>query len=148
MNSSETPARTGEKAVPTGHTQTTRTASLEAFGQPPTEAELTVLSRPAAWRVRGALVRLGLTVVLTPIVAIIPPHAPWVVAVLVGGGILTRRRLTERLTVVGFAGVCPRCGESVPLTPGTRLLNPHPLPCEGCHHSLSLNHAPVASVAS
>lgn len=120
-----------------------RSAYLEAFGQPPTDASLVARGRPASWRARGAGIRLGATVVLAPIVAIIPPHAPWVVAVLITGGILTRRRWTERLTVVSFSGACPRCGEALLLSEGSRLMNPHPLTCEGCHHTVTLKHSPT-----
>ena len=129
--------------VPTGFSPVSRQALIEAFGQPPKEVALVAFGRPRSWRVRGAGMRLLLTLVLAPLVAIIPPHAPWVVAVLVTGGILTRRRWTERLTIASFEGGCPRCDESLVLAEGTRLMNPHVLTCEGCHHTLTLNHSPI-----
>lgn len=120
-------------------------AQVETFGHPPVEVSLSAFGRPAAWRVRGAVVRLVATLILAPLVAIIPPHAPWVVAVLITGLILTRRRLTEKLTVTHFEGTCPKCGNPLTLAAGTRLLNPHALTCESCHHGLSLTHNPVES---
>lgn len=120
-------------------------AQIQAFGHSPADASLSAFGRPAAWRVRGAVIRLVATLILAPLVAIIPPHAPWVVAVLITGLIFTRRRWTEKLTVTAFEGDCPKCGSALSLAPGTRLLNPHALTCESCHHSLSLTHSPATS---
>lgn len=114
-------------------------AELRVFGEPPTPAELTVYIRTRAWRLRGTIVRVALTAVLAPVAFLVPPHAPWGVGALAGGLILARRRWTERFTVGAFAGHCPRCGWSLTLAKGSRLLVPHALPCEGCHHEVLLH---------
>lgn len=120
-------------------------AQLSSFGEPPRPAELSVWVRTRAWRLRGALLRLGATAIAAPLAFLIPPHAPWGVGVLAGGLLLARRRWTEHLTVVTFSGSCPRCGIDLALPAGTRLLSPHSIPCESCHHDVLLYAGSVGS---
>jgi len=91
------------------------------------------------------LTRLGAAVVITPIVAIIPPHAPWVAGSIIGGALLARRRWTERWTVVEFESTCPKCDARLALKPGSRLLSPQPTACERCHAGLLVEHEEPAS---
>lgn len=112
-------------------------AQATLFGFEPTPAELVLLPRSRRWRTTGAL-RLGaIGVVLAPVVAILPPHAPWALGALALGGILARRRYRERFTVQGVEGVCPRCQARLNAQPG-RLKDPHPVPCEGCHNEVAV----------
>jgi hypothetical protein len=80
---------------------------------------------------------MAVALLVVPAVAIVPPHAPWVIGVLATGVLLARRRWNERFTVMSVVGACPRCGREYEITPG-RLRQPHPLPCEGCHHESRL----------
>jgi len=115
------------------------TVSGEAivFGFPSTPVEMSVRRRAASWRVGGAVRTLAVFLLLAPLAAIVPPHAPWAIGALGLGVILARRRWIERVTLEGVEGACPKCGEALAVKPG-RLRRPHPLPCEACHHQTAL----------
>ena len=121
-----------------------RSAQLVAFGTEPADARVVALERSTAWRAGGTAARLGATAVITPLVALLPPHAPWVAGALIGGVLLARRRWTERWTLMEFEGTCPKCEASIALKPGTRLLSPQPVTCESCHQSMMLEHGAPA----
>lgn len=108
-------------------------ARLSIFGYDPAVVDLVVVPRSRRWRMLGAARTMGIALVLTPVAALVPPHAPWALGVLGVGAILARRRWQERYTVVGVEGVCPKCGADLEVGVG-RLRDPHPLPCESCHH--------------
>ena len=74
---------------------------------------------------------------VAPAVVIVPPHAPWVIGALATGTLLARRRWNERFTVMSVVGACPRCSRGYEIKSG-RLRQPHPLPCEECHHESTL----------
>lgn len=103
------------------------------FGFPPAPLEVTIRSRPRAWRVGGATRAMGIAIVIAPVVALVPPHAPWLIGALATGGLFATRRWTERFTLLTVEGCCPKCGSELDIKAG-RLRQPHPLPCEGCHH--------------
>jgi len=109
-----------------------REVRILLFGYPPTLARIEVLHLGIGSR----LLRAGLcgvaTLVLTPLAAVPPPHAPWALAVLAMGGVITWRGWTTRDVVSSFVGPCPRCGEALVLSPGTRLRPGLGIPCPGC----------------
>ena len=107
------------------------------FGFESTEAIARILPRGRRWRVGGAARTLGISLVIAPVVAIVPPHAPWGIGALAVGVMLARRRMVERFTLVAVEGTCPKCDEALQVKPG-RLRVPHPITCEGCHHQASL----------
>jgi hypothetical protein len=107
------------------------------FGFPNTKAVLTIRPRPTSWRASGAALRMAGFIVLAAAVAIIPPHAPWIIGALAGGVILARRRWIERYTLESVNGTCPKCGAELNAK-GSRLRKPHPVMCENCHHEISL----------
>lgn len=111
------------------------TAAL--FGFDPAPVEVTLRRRAKSWRVGSAARTMGVAVLVAPVVAIVPPHAPWLIGVLAVGGILARRRLREHFTVTSVRGSCPKCGAEISSGAG-RLRSPHPLPCEACHHEPTL----------
>jgi len=133
-----------------GQTRVPGAFDLEAhatlFGFEQTPARATVIARGRGWRVGGAARTFGIFVVIAPIVAIFPPHAVWLIGALVTGALLARRRYIERFTLVHVEGTCPRCGATLGVKAG-RLEDPHPLPCEACHHESSLQMPPEALVA-
>jgi len=107
------------------------------FGFPSTRAALTVRPRTPTWRATGAAMRFVAGVALAGVVAIVPPHAPWLIGALVGGAVMARRRWIERYTLESAEGTCPKCGEPMRVKRG-RLRTPHPVACESCHHESSL----------
>ena len=107
------------------------------FGFPNTKAVLTIRPRPASWRASGAALRMAGFTVMAGMVAIVPPHAPWIIGALVTGGVLARRRWIERYTLESVNGTCPKCGAELKVKP-SRLRKPHPVMCEGCHFECSL----------
>jgi hypothetical protein len=107
-------------------------ASLTLFGYPPSPAQALVSLRAVGSRAIRAGLYAGGTLVLTPVAALFPPHAPWAVAVLIGGGVLTWRGWSTREVVASFQGDCPRCGSSLTLSPGTRLRDGLAVSCGEC----------------
>ena len=107
------------------------------FGFPSTPAAATIQPRAKGWRFSGAAWILAGTLVLAPLAAVVPPHAPWAMGVLVAGFVLARRRWTETHTVMTVDGTCPKCGGAFQVKP-SRLKRPHPLECEHCHHVSAL----------
>jgi hypothetical protein len=118
------------------------TVTLTAFGFDPRQVTIDAIARPQSWRVTRALIAGGIALGVTPVVALIPPHFPWLIGALVTGGILARRRLTERFTLITMAGACPRCGESVSTEPG-RLSGDRTVRCGACGQDSSLSVAGV-----
>ncbi len=112
-------------------------AHVALFGFEPTTATLDLRPRARSWRVRGVVRILAITIVVAPAVAVIPPHAPWVLGVLAAGIILARRRWKEHFTLDAVHGTCPRCGGPLSASPG-RLRAPHPLSCDACGHEVSV----------
>lgn len=128
----------GNGASPNGRPDRMRVrAEAVLFGFEPTEVEVSVRRRPLRWRAIGAAQRMAVGLVLAPFVAVVPPHAPWLLGALGGGFLLARRRWIERLTVERVEGPCPKCGASLGVKVG-RLRSPHPVACESCHHQCSL----------
>lgn len=107
------------------------------FGFPNTRVELSVRRRAVSWRAGGAARTLAVFVLIVPLVAIVPPHAPWAIGALAAGAVLARRRWSERFTLERVAGACPKCGEPLVVKPA-RLKLPHPVSCEACHHQTAL----------
>ena len=113
------------------------------FGFPSTKAILTVQPRPKSWRASGAAARMGVGVLMAGIMAIVPPHAPWIMGWLVIGAIMARRRWTERYTLQGVTAKCPKCEADLSLSP-SRLRRPHPVSCEACHFESRLTFPEAA----
>jgi hypothetical protein len=111
---------------------------LSLFGHDPVEARVTLRPRSRGWRMRRTLLFGGGILALAPLVALLPPHAPWAVAAVGGGVFVGRRQWLHRYTVLGMSGSCPRCGAAFSLSPGTRLRRPHAISCDDCNHESSL----------
>jgi hypothetical protein len=86
---------------------------------------------------------MAITLLVAPMMGLIPPHAPWIIGAITGGGFLARRRWTEHFTLVGVEGTCPRCGARVKASQG-RLRSPHPAVCEACNFEASIQVPPEA----
>jgi hypothetical protein len=112
------------------------------FGFPPAIVKVQIRARALGWRTARAAQILGLFLLITPIAALVPPHAPWGIGALITGVLLARKRWSERFTLEQVAGCCPKCSEELNVKPG-RLKHPHPLSCDTCHHQSSLEVARV-----
>jgi hypothetical protein len=115
------------------------------FGFQPTPVDVSILPRSRGWRAAGTAQVIGVSLVVAPIVAFVPPHAPWAIGALAAGAIFGRRRWQETHTLMELAGACPKCAAPFHLRPG-RLRAPHPLQCEACHHVSALE-LPSAALA-
>jgi hypothetical protein len=108
------------------------TAEATIFGFDSQSVRTVVIPRGRAWRAGGAARTMGVSVVIAPFVAIVPPHVVWLMGALATGAFLARRRYVERFTLVSVEGVCPNCGSKLSVKP-TRLHTPHQIPCDTCH---------------
>jgi len=134
----DAPARNGDEATTAGGREVFVTdADAVVFGFPATRVRVRIRRRPRSWRLSGAVRRMAIFVVLAPLVAVVPPHAPWLIGALAAGAILARRRWRERFTLETVQGRCPKCGAELGVKAG-RLRVPHPVPCEACHHEVSV----------
>jgi len=115
-------------------------ATLTLFGFPGTPATVRIRPHSRAWRVGGAARTQAVGLVLAPMVALVPPHVPWALGALAGSFFLARRRWHHRFTVEAVTGTCPKCGRDVAPRPAM-LRARHALPCDGCHHDLTLELA-------
>lgn len=110
---------------------------LEAFGFQPTRVTIDAIERTASWRMTRGLVAAGLGVGVAPVVALVPPHIPWLLGALITGGVIARRRFTEHYTLLSMEGACPRCGEAVTTDPG-RLTAERTVRCGACGQDLTM----------
>lgn len=108
-------------------------ARVVLFGHEPSSAQARIRPRGRSWRLGGAVRTFALSMIVAPVVGLIPPHAPWAIGALMVGGLLARRRWSERFTLEHVRSRCPRCEEPLSVKPA-RLRDPHPISCEGCHH--------------
>ncbi|MFW6197633.1 MAG: hypothetical protein ACOC5B_02095 [Myxococcota bacterium] len=107
------------------------------FGYEPTAVAADIEPRPRSWRMSGAARSVGIGLLLAPVVAVVPPHAPWAIGALAAGAVLGRRRWIETHTLMAVDGTCPKCEGPLVVKPA-RLRRPHPLECERCHHTSAL----------
>lgn len=114
-------------------------AEARVFGHDPTTATLQVIPRSTRWRVGRATRWFVGGAVLAPLVAILPPHAPWAVGAGAGGLVFGLRRWNERFTLVGLEGRCPRCGHALDHEGRTPLKTPHTVTCVGCSNPVALH---------
>jgi hypothetical protein len=110
------------------------------FGFPPASLRVRLHRRSRSWRVWGAARIFGTSLLVTPVMALLPPHAIWPVGVLLTGAFLARRRLSEHFTLLELVGMCPKCDAQLHIR-GGRLREAHTLPCDGCHHQSTLKVA-------
>lgn len=101
-------------------------------------ADVEVIYQSRATRLSRALVVLGVTLLVMPVVFFIPPHFVWSLAALGAGLYLARRYWIGQYYVVSFAGACPRCGADLEIGDGTRIGRTHSLDCYGCHRQPQL----------
>jgi len=110
---------------------------LEAFGFEPTAVSIDAVARPRSWRTTRALLAAGLGLGVAPVVALVPPHIPWLLGALITGGVVAQRRFTERFTLRSMLASCPRCNQPVETEAG-RLTEQRTVRCDACGQDLTL----------
>lgn len=110
---------------------------LEAFGHAPSPVTLHAIARPVSWRATRALLAAGIGLGIAPVVALVPPHIPWVLGSLIGGGVIAQRRWTEHYTLRRLDAKCPCCDAIVGSEPG-RLTRSRAVQCPSCGQLLML----------
>ena len=125
-------------------------ARITLFGFDPVQASARIEARTVRWRLNRTLTTVGVALLLAPLVALVPPHAPWALGSVGIGMILGRRKWLERYSLHALDGSCPSCGSPVSIPGTTRLRLPHPLPCDSCSHELSVevDRAPLEDLNS
>jgi hypothetical protein len=118
-------------------------ARITLFGFDPIDAEARIEPRGVRWRLRRTLTAIGTSLLIAPLLALVPPHAPWALGALGVGVIMARRKWLEVHSLLAITGTCPSCGGDVSLPKPARLRHPHPLPCETCKHELTLHVDPT-----
>ncbi|MEK9500391.1 hypothetical protein [Gaopeijia maritima] len=123
-------------------------AEARVFGHDATPAALEVIPRSTRWRTGRAARWFVGGAVLAPLVAILPPHAPWAVGAAAGGLAFGLRRLNERYTLIDLEGRCPRCGAALAHEGRTPLRVPHSVTCGSCSNAVALHpELPAAGAA-
>lgn len=110
---------------------------LDAFGFEPSRVTIEAIERPTSWRATRALIAAGLGLGAAPVVALVPPHIPWLIGSLAAGGVVAQRRLTEKYTLRSMTADCPRCGEPVATEAG-RLTAERTVRCNACGQDLTM----------
>ena len=114
-------------------------ARITIFGFDDVPADARIEGRSVGWRARRAAIALAAGLIVAPLVALVPPHAPWALGAL-GIGLLTaRRRWAEEHTLHFLEGACPRCGEGITLSRPARLRHPHAASCPSCQYELAIS---------
>jgi hypothetical protein len=113
-------------------------ARLEIFGFQPTRAHVQVIARPKSWRVSRSLGYLALCWCALPVVALVPPHIPWVIGAFSAGIYFARKFWLEHFTLVSMRGTCPKCAHDLSINKPVRLKTPHVITCSNCQHQVLL----------
>ncbi|MFS8638071.1 MAG: hypothetical protein FWJ74_08280 [Gemmatimonadota bacterium] len=106
--------------------------TLFGFKSVPAHAEL--LHRPRSVRFTRAIIALAVCWCAAPVVAILPPHIPWLLAAIGAGLYFGWREWHGAYEVRRITAQCPSCGAELAVRPGARIDLPHKLPCFSCHH--------------
>ena len=114
-------------------------ARITLFGFDPVDATARIEARSTGWRARRASMALAAGLIMAPLLAVVPPHAPWVVVAVVVGLLTARRRWAEAHTLHFLEGACPRCETGISLSRPARLIRPHPISCPSCQYELMMS---------
>lgn len=113
-------------------------ARLHLAGSGTAPAEVEMVYQPRATRMVRAILVLGVSWLILPVVFFIPPHIPWVALAFFGGLLVAWRVWQGEFYVSSFKGACPRCGTALALRAGSRVRRTQTLECYGCHRSPEL----------
>ena len=114
-------------------------ARITLFGFDAVDATARIEPRSVRWRLRRTLTAVGIALLVAPLLALVPPHAPWALGALGVGAIVARLLWLELHSLQAVEGICPRCRSDLSLPRATRLRHPHPLSCGSCHYELAVD---------
>lgn len=114
-------------------------ARITLFGFDAVDATARIEARTTGWRARRASMALAAGLFMAPLLAVVPPHAPWVVIAVVVGLLTARRRWAEAHTLHFLEGACPRCETGISLNRPARLGRPHLISCPSCQYELTVS---------
>lgn len=120
------------------NTVVTPPAALRLRGHEAKPAEIQIEKRPRQTRMTRSILTLVGFLVLAPVVALIPPHIPWVLVALFMGGYLAWKQWAGEYIVHSFSGNCPRCDAELKIDPGSKVGLPLEMDCYSCHHKPTL----------
>jgi hypothetical protein len=121
-------------------------ARLSLFGFVATPADLLVSPRSETQRVTRTVLTIAATILLAPLLFLIPPHIEWLVMTTLTGIYWARKNWTAEYVVASFSGTCPRCYAAISINAGTTLRLPHSVVCYSCHEHPSLEAGGAAPV--
>jgi len=124
------------------------TARVALFGFDDRVARLRMTYVPASKRAGRAGLFLGGGLAAAPLLALVPPHVPWLIGSIGAGLFFAGRAWRGEYLVHRVDAACPRCGERLRLEPGARVRFPMDIDCFGCHQAVMLDgleRAPVQS---
>jgi len=109
-------------------------ARVTLFGFPSAPAHAEFVHRPRSVRLTHALLALAGCWLAAPVLAIVPPHVPWLFGALAAGLYFGWKQWRGPYEVRRFEAKCPNCGGDLVVRPGARIDLPHKLTCFSCHH--------------
>jgi hypothetical protein len=125
-------------------TTETLTGELHLFGFERTPALVHVVRHTPRARAHRALVVLGACWGTAAVTVLVPiAHFVLVPGFFIAGIVMAARRLREPTSVVGVAGVCPRCAAERKFDAGGRLRPAIRVSCPTCHNTLDLSIEPA-----
>jgi hypothetical protein len=124
-------------------TQIEVSASLTAFGHPPSPALAVIVEQAPGQRVARTLAGLGMFWGLALGSVFIPvAHFVLVPTFVVAGIVMAVKRAREDRRLLRVRGACPRCGAVQELSPGGRFVDGRSFDCPTCHGNLTLATRP------
>ena len=119
-------------------------AKLEYTGKPSTSAEVDLIRRPRAERMRRATLAWAACWGLAIVAVFIPLlHFILVPALLIAGPLVARARWREKATVLVARGVCPGCEHRQVLPLKQPAAESMPLRCPECGRPIALRLEPA-----
>jgi hypothetical protein len=134
-------------SVPAPHPEVPEVAARLVFSGQAGPARARVIERSPAWR-RTSAFRELLWLLLLPLAALVPPHAPWIVVLIAFASYRAFNRMRERRTLVSLRGTCPKCGTEQEFSEIGRMKEPdHTVNCAGCRWDLRVE-VPLSGAAT
>jgi len=113
----------------------TPAARVTLFGFKSVPAYAEVVHRPRSLRFTRAMLALAGCWCSAPVIAILPPHLPWLFVAFAAGLFFAWANWRGSYEVRCVHARCPSCGRELAIRPGARIDLPYRLACLSCHHT-------------